>query len=171
MLITVLLKPGKDAANCSSYRPICLLNVDMKILSKVLAVKINTVITNIISTDQTGLVRGRHSFINIRRLLNVHCPATGDAPEVVVSLDAERTFDRIEWGYLFCVLAKLGLDQCLCPGLDCRPERCIEYTRCIPVITANNTYFFNFACIEYLVIFMFVVVCSALQRPCLCQGY
>lgn len=52
-----------------------------------------------------------------------------------------------------------------------RPERCIEYTRCIPVITANNTYFFNFACIEYLVIFMFVVVCSALQRPCLCQGY
>lgn len=54
---------------------------------------------------------------------------------------------------------------------EIRPERCIEYTRCIPVITANNTYFFNFACIEYLVIFMFVVVCSALQRPCLCQGY
>lgn len=78
VLITVLLKPGKDSTECSSYRPISLLNVDMKILSKVLAASIGTVITDIISTDQTGFVRGLHSFINIRRLLNVvHAPTPG----------------------------------------------------------------------------------------------
>ena len=100
-LITVLLKPGKDPVDCSSYRPISLLNVDVKILSKILASRINTIISDIISNDQTGFVRGRHSFINIRRLLNVvHSPASGGGPEVVVSLDAEKAFDRVEWEYL-----------------------------------------------------------------------
>lgn len=108
-LITVLLKPGKEPTDCGSYRPISLLNVDVKILSKVLAARINTVITDIVSTDQTGFVKGRHSFINIRRLLNVvHSPSSGGAPEAVVSLDAEKAFDRLEFSYLFYVLTKFG---------------------------------------------------------------
>lgn len=84
-------------------------NVDIKILSKVLASRINTVISDITSSDQTGFVRGHHSFVNIHRLLNVvHSPASEDTPEVVVSLDAENAFSRVEWGHLFAVLGRFG---------------------------------------------------------------
>lgn len=102
--ITLLLKPGKDASECGSYRPISLLNADVKILVKLLASRIESTIADIISTDQTGFIKGRHSFSNIQRLLNViHPPAPSDVPEVVLSLDEEKAFDRVEWEYLALV--------------------------------------------------------------------
>ncbi len=107
--ITRILKPGKDPSMCSSYRPISLLNVDVKILAKILAFRIDSLIPEIISPDQTGFVKGRYSYTNLRRLLGVlYSPAFRETPEVVVSLDAEKAFDRVEWGYLFFILKRFG---------------------------------------------------------------
>ena len=60
--IILLLKKGKDPTECSSYRPISLLNVDVKILAKVLAYRLETVIPSIISDDQTGFIKNRLPF-------------------------------------------------------------------------------------------------------------
>lgn len=49
--ISLLLKKDKDPTHCSSYRPISLLNVDAKILAKVLAHRMESFLPTIISED------------------------------------------------------------------------------------------------------------------------
>lgn len=89
--ISLILKKDKPPDICSSYRPISLIGVDAKILSKLLARRLEIVLPNLINPDQTGFIQKRFSITNIRRLLNViqytnqtHCEA------ISVSLDAEK---------------------------------------------------------------------------------
>jgi len=78
-------------------------------LAKVLACRLDSCLPDIISLDQTGFVRGRQLSSNIRRLLNIMLsPNTSQTAEMVISLDAEKVFDRVEWNYLFTVLGKFG---------------------------------------------------------------
>lgn len=95
--ISLIHKKSKDPLSCASYRPISILPADVKTLAKILARRLEPVLPLIISQDQTGFIRGRHSFSNVRRLLGViHTPSSPTDPEVVISLDAEKAFDRVE---------------------------------------------------------------------------
>ncbi len=67
--ISLILKKNKDPLACSSYRPISLLNVDFKLLSKTLALCLETMLPSIISPDQTGFIKNRHSFFNLQLAL------------------------------------------------------------------------------------------------------
>ena len=107
--ITLLLKKDKDPLLCGSYRPISLLNVDYKILAKVLACRLQKAIPTLINPDQTGFISGRQSFFNTRRLFNILFSSSSNTPEIVLSLDAEKAFDRVEWRFLFYTLGKFGL--------------------------------------------------------------
>ncbi len=93
--ITLIAKKGEDTLECTSYRPISLLNTDAKILAKALARQLDEVIPRIIATDQTGIVKNRHSFFNVRRLLNIPYSSSERVPECAVSLDVEKTFDLV----------------------------------------------------------------------------
>ena len=62
--VCLLLKKGKDSTDPANYRPISLLNFDHKILTKVLATRLNKhIASSIIHPDQAGFIPGRLSFL------------------------------------------------------------------------------------------------------------
>ena len=94
-----------NPADCTSYRPNSLLQDP----SKSLALRLDKVFPHIISTDQTGFIKNRHSFFNIQPILIVlYMPSHNKVLVCVVRIDAEKAFDRVEWRYLFVVLNKFS---------------------------------------------------------------
>ena len=110
--ISLILKKNKPSDECGSYRPVSLINVDSKILSKVLARRLENYLPSLINEDQTGFIRGRFSHSNVRRLLNVvQYSSQMQHRALVISLDAEKAFDRVEWRFMWDALDRFGLGE------------------------------------------------------------
>ena len=110
--IKLLLKPDKDPMLPSSYWPLSLINTDIKIISKALGSRLETIILSIIHNDQTGFIKGRHSTNNVRRLLNlISLMQRCNREAIVMSLDAEKAFNKVNWFFLFTVLHKFGFGE------------------------------------------------------------
>ena len=100
--ITLLPKPGKDPQRCGNYRPLSLLNSDYKVLSKIIASRLEKIIPKIIHADQTGFVKNRQGADNVRRLFHIiDIAKRQNHPLVILSMDAEKALDRTEPGFLF----------------------------------------------------------------------
>ncbi len=67
---------------------------------------------HIILEEQNGFMKERQLFFNTCTLLNIiYSRHSAELPEIVISLDAKKKFDRVEWGYLFAVLNKFGFSD------------------------------------------------------------
>ena len=104
-VVTLLQKPGKDRLLLQNWRPISLLNLDYKILTKVIGQRIQVVLPDIIHENQSGFVSGRkieHSVKLIQDIMNF--TEYKKAKGYFLFIDFEKAFDSIEWNFIFKAL-------------------------------------------------------------------
>ena len=107
-LIVVLYKKG-DKLETKNWRPISLLNCDYKIATRAIAGRLLRVIASVVSPDQTCGIPGRTIGENLSTLRDlVDYAEEEDIPVALPSLDQEKAFDRVDWGFLSRTLTKMG---------------------------------------------------------------
>ena len=101
-VINLTEKQGKDLTLIENWRPISLINVDSKIISKVIAVRVKNVLPNIIHHNQTGYVKDRYIGKTVRLIFDImEFADTENIPGILIFIDFKKAFDTVECHYRF----------------------------------------------------------------------
>ena len=88
--ITLIQKPDKDNTQKENYRPISVMNIDTKVINKILANRIWQHIKKLIYHDQVGFIPEMQVFFNIWKSISViyHINKLKDKNHMIISIDA-----------------------------------------------------------------------------------
>ncbi len=108
-VITLLPKPNKDILHLDSWRPITLLNSDYKLLASLYANRLKPCSEEIVSTTQSGFMKGRNISNNIRLVLNfLDYSDLVNEEALILFLDFYKAFDTVEHNFMYHTLNYFG---------------------------------------------------------------
>jgi len=104
-----LLHKGGSRADPGNYRPISLMQVDTKILTKTLTYRLRSSIGTLVHQDQKGFISGRSPHHHVRFLNDLqHQVTLANGEGVAIFLDFAKAYDLVDWNYMRAVLGRMG---------------------------------------------------------------
>ena len=117
-LITLLEKKGKSRLKIENWRPITLLGMDYKILSKCLGERLKKVLPNLIHPDQNGFIPGGSVFFSSHTIRDLLFYCEKEKFELFMfCIDYTKAFDFLEFGYIHKVFELFNFNQNFCKWL------------------------------------------------------
>lgn len=103
--ISLIPELDKDPSVCNNYKPISLLNIDIIIYAKALAIRLFSLLPQLTYGDQVGLIPGREARDNTAKTIHLVSQVQRSTLNYILSIDAEKAFDRISWQFLWLSLS------------------------------------------------------------------